>query len=141
MHRIVVDFKAERPAVREAHVAQLVLFEVHDPIALGADQMMVAPDIAVEAGRGPHGVRPANHSQAAQGVQHPIDGRHREFRQTPPDCLMDLFRRGMIAAREDGLENDTALHGQGNAAVSTKLFKFVQSLLIGSHRSVPCASF
>lgn len=58
-------------------------------------------------------------------IQHPINGRARNFRGAPPNVGEDLIGGRVIGARRECFQNDSALNGQRQTVTPANPFGFL----------------
>ena len=88
--------------------------------------MVVALDVGVEAGGEPDAVDAGREPEAHEPVERAVDGRPIDLGEAAAHVVVQRLRRRMVVPREQGVEHDTPLRGQGEAALPAQGDEAVQ---------------
>ena len=107
------------------------VIEVDQAPAALADEMVMPSRHGIESHHRVRVVDLLGQACPDEGLEHPVNGRARETRQTPLDGVEDLVRGRVVPPSGQLLEHRAALNGQCEPSAPTLLLEIGDAILLG----------
>ncbi len=128
----VVSLNVECPRVdlgpRDAVKARV--FDIDNPAAIQANEMMMPLKVGVETGGGAWVAGLGHQAKGNEGPEDAVDRHAGDLREPAANGAVELLRSGVIGAVKDGFEDGAALGGDGEAALAMGSEESVESLFL-----------
>ncbi len=125
----VLNLEAIVSYVGPWNTRELWIFDVKDPLASQAHQVMVLARLRVEAGSGSRMVDLSDHAKLYKGIEDAINGCPGDSVNSVSHLIIDLIRCRMVLAIQDHPEDRPPLNGQGESALAADTIELLDALL------------